>query len=274
MNSGTNQAVRILSLIATASLALAGSALGWAAARPAETRARAKSVAATAAVPSTKKILRKYLNATGGRKAWERVHSRVSQGTVAVPSMDLAGTALMFEEAPDRALVKIVISGSTFLEGFDGRVAWSSDPKDGLRRQTGAQLAETRRESDFRFPADFRKIYATVSAPTRASIGQQAVYVVDATPAEGGQPDRAYFDAQTGLLVRLVTQHHEDDGCVEPFEHDFSDYRAVDVIKFPFAIHQSGAQVDFTIRLQTVRQNVPVNDSQFSEPVNTRTRGS
>lgn len=209
----------------------------------------------------------KFLDATGGRAAWQKIHSRVSQGTVEIPAMSQSGTAEMYEKEPDLALVKVTISGSVFSEGFDGKVAWSNDPHDGLHAQTGAQLAETRRQSDFRFPLNFRKLYPTLSAPKAGQIGGRAVYIIDATPAEGGPPDQAYLDAQTGLLLRMVTQHHNDDGSVEPIEEDFSDYRDVDGVKIPFNLHQSGSQVDFTIQLQNVRQNVPLDDTRFSEPV-------
>jgi len=252
-------------VFAAALAAFAGSALAQASSQSGG--AAAKEPSAAVAVPSTKQILKKYLDATGGRAAWEKIDSRVSQGTVEIPAMNLTGTAEMYEKAPDLALVKIVLSDSVFQEGFDGKVAWSSDPKNGVREQTGAQLEETRRESDFRFPADFRKLYPKVSAARAGTIGERPVYVIEATPRDGGKPDEAYFDADSGLLVRLVTQHHADDGTVEPFQQDFSDYRAVDGVKIPFVIHQSGKQVDFTIRVQKVSRNVPVDVRQFSKPV-------
>jgi zinc protease len=216
--------------------------------------------------PRADQVLERYLETTGGRAAWERIHSRVSTGAVEIPDMHLTGTAELYEKAPDRALVKMVVGGSTFLEGFDGSVGWSSDPKDGMREQTGAQLAEMRRESDFRFPLDFRKLYKDFSPVSRATIGDRRVYFIEATPAEGGEPDRAYFEAQTGFLVRMIIQHHDDDGRVQPFEEDYGEYRLVDGVKIPFVIRQSGAQVDFTIRLKEVRQNVEVDDAQFAEP--------
>lgn len=249
------------------SLALVGTAFAQESPAPLQPGAGSERASAAASAPSAQDILQKYLDATGGRKAWNAVHSRVSQGNVIIPGMNLIGTAQMFEEAPDRALVKIVVAGSTFLEGFDGNVAWSSDPKQGLRQQAGAQIDETRRESDFRFPVDFLRLYPTLSTPAATTIDDRAVYVIDATPPGAAQPDRAYFDAQSGLLVRMVTQHHNDDGSTEPFREDFSDYRAVDGVKIPFTIHQTGAQVDFTIQIKNVQQNVPVDDTRFTKPV-------
>jgi hypothetical protein len=218
-------------------------------------------------MPSADRILDKYLQATGGRAAWQKLHSRVSKGTVEVPDMKMSGTAEMYEKAPDLALVKIVISGSTFLEGFNGNEAWSSDPKDGLHTQTGPQLAETRRESDFRLPVDFRQLYPKVVTSGERNVDGRPAYEVQATPVEGGEPDRAYFDEQSGLLVRMVTHHHNDDGTTELFAEDFEDYRPVDGVKIPFTIHQTGSQVDFTIHLDEVQQNVALDDSRFSRPV-------
>ncbi|MGH9736231.1 MAG: hypothetical protein ACRD8A_16790 [Candidatus Acidiferrales bacterium] len=266
MNSTAKYAMRIFSAVVLLSLALSVSSFGRPATRPVSGNAHAHR-SAVAAIPAANEVLNKYLDATGGGKAWAKLYSRISQGNVIIPSMNLIGTAEMFEGAPDRALVKITVSDSTFLEGFDGKVGWSSDPKQGVREQTGAQVAETRRASDFRFPLDFRKLYPRIAVPIATAIDNQSVYVIDATPPDGEKPDRAYFDAQTGFLVRMVTQHHNDDGTVEPFEEDFSDYRAVDGVKIPFQIHQAGAQVDFTILIKSVRQNVPLDDTRFSKPV-------
>ena len=266
MKSTANQLVRLFCAFSLASAGFAGTALAQESSALVQPRAISDR-AGVAATPSAQDVLAKYLNATGGRKAWNKIHSRVSQGNVIIPGMNLIGTAQMFEEAPDRALVKIVVSDSTFLEGFDGNVAWSSDSKQGVRQLTDAQADETRRESDFRFPVDFPELYPSLSAPAATTIDGRAVYVIDATPPGATQPDRAYFDAQSGLLIRMVTQHHNDDGSTEPFREDFSDYRAVDGVMIPFTIHQTGAQVDFTIQIKNVQQNIPVDDTRFAKPV-------
>lgn len=251
VNFSANRTRQLICVFAVASLASAGAA----------------TLGHDATVPRANEILHRFLEAAGGRGAWEKLHSRVSKGTVEIPQMKMSGTAEMWEKAPDRALVKIVISGSEFLEGFDGTVGWSSDPKDGLQEQTGAALDEIRRESDFRLPVDFGKLYAKVAAGEGKAIKGRPTYVIEATTEDGGDPDRAYFDAESGLLVRMVTQHHVPDGSVEPFEEDFEDYRTVDGVKIPFTIHQSGSQVDFTIRINEVQQNVEVDEARFSKPV-------
>lgn len=259
LNSSRIRAVLLLCAFVAATSAMALSSFGRRNADSSKRTVRVKG-------PDVSRTLQRYLDATGGRQAWGRVHSRVSKGVVEIPDMHMTGTAELLEKAPDRALVKMVVSGATFLEGFDGTTAWSSDPKDGLQEQRGLQLEETRRESDFRYPLDLPKLYKGVSSASPERIGGRPVYVLELTPPEGGEPDRAYFDTQSGFLTRAIINHHDNDGSVKLFEEDYGDYRGVDGVKIPFLIRQAGSQVDFVIRLNEVRQNVELDDAQFSMP--------
>ena len=57
---------------------------------------------------------------------------------------------------------------------------------------------------------------------------------MEATVPEGGDPTRMYFDKQTGLLLRVVSQNHDADG-VTVLREDLDDYRDVDGVKVPFS---------------------------------------
>jgi hypothetical protein len=225
-----------------------------------------KLAASTSAAPSADQILDKYVEASGGRAAWQKLNSRISKGTIEVPAMNLSGTVEMREKAPNCLIVTVTMSGAVFSQGFDGSVGWSNDPQNGLREQKGGELAETKREADFYHPLDFRQLYSKISVAGTKKLGDRSVYEMDATPPEGGEPDKVYFDVQTGLPIRAVTQHHNPDGGVEEFQEDFEDYRTVDGIKIPFTIHQSNSQAAFTIKLEEVHHNVELGDAQFAKP--------
>jgi len=223
-------------------------------------------------LPTVDQIVDNYIEASGGRAAWEKLNSRVSKGTVTVAAMNVSGPLEIDEKAPNKLLVTVTISGSVFLQGFDGTVGWSEDPQNGLREQAGAELAETKREADFYHPLDFRKLYARMSVTGIETVDERRAYVVEAEPPEGGNPDRIYFDARTGLPLRVITQHHNFDGSVEDFREDFDDYRTVDGVKVPFAIEQSDAQVAFRIQIDEVRDNVELKDSEFAKPAGPATQ--
>lgn len=44
------------------------------------------------------------------------------------------------------------------------------------------------------------------------------------------------------------------------------DYKDVDGLKLPFAIHQDLPEISLLIKYQDVKQNVPVDDAKFAKP--------
>lgn len=273
MNSRRNLMTTLITVAAAtmiAAWALAGGgalARGTGNARQSSPKSTEASPAQAApAIPSSDQILDRCIEASGGRVAWQKLNTRVSKGTVDVPAMNLAGTVEMWQKAPNRILVTVAVAGAVFTQGFDGSVGWSNDPQNGLREQTDGELVETKRDADFYHILDFRKLYSTISAAGAEKVGERSAYVVEATPPEGGDPNKAYFDTQTGLLLREVTQHHDAEGNVEPFTEEFEDYRTVDGVKVPFTIHQSTPQTAFTIRLDEVHHNVAVDNALFAKP--------
>jgi hypothetical protein len=214
---------------------------------------------------SVDEIVHRYLQAVGGRAAWQKLKSRVSMGTIEVTSANLAGTVIIHEKAPNKILTIIVVSGSAFRQGFDGTVGWAEDPRNGLREQSGAELAETRRQSDFYSPVDLGSHYVKLTLLDAEKVDEHDTNVLEGVLAEGGPPDKLYFDAATGLPVRLVSQHHSPEG-VSQFEENFSDYRQVDGVTLPFVISQTAGDSAFVVRISEVRHNVPLEDGEFSKP--------
>lgn len=216
------------------------------------------------AAPTTDQILNRYLEATGGRAAWQKLTSRVSTGTIDAPSMNLSATIEVREKAPDRVLAVITIAGASFRQGFDGTAGWTDDPQNGLREQSGAELAEARRDADFYHVLDMHRLYAKLTVTGTEKIGDGTAYVVEAELPEGGTPDKIYFDAQTGLRLRIISQHHDAEGVME-YRIDYEDYREVDGVKLPFVIHQTGGDSTLTIKIAEVHHNVALDDSQFAK---------
>ena len=82
---------------------------------------------------------------------------------------------------------------------------------------------------------------------------------------EGGDPDKIYFDEQTALPIRVVSQHHGPDGASELTE-DFEDFRDVDGVKLPFTLRQTTGGTTLTITLDEIRHNVALEEAQFAKP--------
>ena len=211
-------------------------------------------------------ILSHYLEVEGGRAAFEKLTSRVMTGTISVPSMSLTGTIELREKAPNRSLGIITINGASYRQGFDGTSGWTDDPQNGLRDQSGAELAEMRRESDFYHTLDLRKLYSKFTLTGKQDMGGRDAYVLEAAVPEGGPPEKMYFDAESGLLLRNTSQHHGPDGVSE-FQQDYEDYRTVDGIQLPHTIRQTNEGTQVIITVAAYHHNVPLEDAQFARPV-------
>jgi hypothetical protein len=88
----------------------------------------------------------------------------------------------------------------------------------------------------------------------------------------GDSPDRLYFDKDTGLLVRKVTDWPTPLGAIR-FEVTYGDYRdAGKGVKVPFLVQMIPAtprmeqSVAATVRVQKVEENVPLDDGKFKKP--------
>jgi hypothetical protein len=224
----------------------------------------AVKTATSTATPTVDQVLDKYVDALGGRAAWKKLTSRQSTGTIEVPAMSLSGTFDVTEKAPNQMLSVVVVAGANFRQGFDGKTGWSDDPQNGVREQSGAELDEARRQADFYHSLDLRQLYKKLTLTGTEKIGDRDTYVIECATGSG-DPDKMYFDTQTGLALRVIAQHHSPEG-VEVVQEDLEDYRSVDGVKVPFTIHQTSGGNVFAIKLAEVHHNLPVDDAQFAKP--------
>jgi len=81
----------------------------------------------------------------------------------------------------------------------------------------------------------------------------------------GQPPVRLYFSQQSGLLVRLV-RYVETPLGRNPTQIDYADYRDVDGIKVPFRWTLARPGARFTIQVDQIQQNVPIDDTKFAMP--------
>ena len=243
-------------------LACAQSATG---ASPAPKATPAGGAAAPSAPALTAdQILENYIKAIGGREAWKKLTTRISTGTIDVPAMNLSGLVVVKEKAPNRSIFTVNFNGAAFQQGFDGTIGWSNDPQNGLREQSGEELAETKRDSDFYHPLDLKQMYSKITVTGTDKIDDRDAYVVEASSGDLGT-DKIYFDAQNGLVLRIVGQHHTVDGPAT-FTEDFNDFREVDGIKLPYTVHQESSNSTFTIKFTEIRHNEEIDDAIFSKP--------
>ena len=82
---------------------------------------------------------------------------------------------------------------------------------------------------------------------------------------KGQPPVKFYFDKSSGLLLRMV-HYTETPLGLNPTQVDFTDYRAVDGVKTPYRWTIARPSGAFTIQIDEVKQNVPIDAARFEAP--------
>lgn len=253
----------------TLPLAVSGHEPPPAGARPAPGAAAPGAAAPGAAAPrpeqpTVQQVFDKYVAAVGKPEAVSKFQTQVVKGTAAGSQgrtqnfeVTLKGTdkVLLVVENPQGGPVRRALKGST---------GWIVSPR-GQRALNSNELAEARRNADFFSVVKFAPTQ-TMRVAGRRKVGERDAVVVVDRPSETVQR-RYFFDAETGLLLRIVTL---TDAILNqlPEQVDFEDYRDVDGVKLPFVVRISAIDT-FNSRTQTiteVKHGLPVEDTIFDMP--------
>jgi hypothetical protein len=215
------------------------------------------------AMPTPDQLLEKFVQALGGADALNNVSSRVEKGTLT----GFGGRQLpveVFAKAPDKRLSAVHMPNGDSITAFDGRVGWLGFTGRPAREMIGGEVDAARLDADFYFPLHLRQLFSQLRVERSEKVGDQETYlVVGENP--GRPPVRLYFSQQSALLVRLV-RYVETPLGRNPTQIDYADYRDADAIKVPFrwTIARPGGR--FTIQVEQIQQNLPIDDAKFAKP--------
>ena len=212
--------------------------------------------------PAAEQLLDKYVQAAGGEAAIQKVNSRVMKGTI-----DFGGISLpidIYAKDPLKRISFTHMAEGDNITAFDGREGWLGMSGHPLREMHGSDLDGAAIDADLHLAAHLRQMFSESRTEGTEKIDDHEAYVV-VGQREGKPPIRLYFDKQTGLLVRLVRFGETALGWL-PTEIDYADYRDVDGVKVPYRWTLARPSGRFTIQVNELKQNVPVDDAKFAKP--------
>jgi len=216
-----------------------------------------------ASLPTVAQLLDNYVRALGGSAAIEKISTRVEKGATTFHGQ--AQTVEIFTQAPDKQSIVRHLSGTeSIVTTFDGQSGWSVAPGRPAREMHDADISAARIDADLQFPLHIQKIFPELRQEYPEKIADRDAYLLLAI-REGQPPVKLYFDARSGLLVRMV-RYAETPLGRNPTQIDFADYRDVDGVQIPFHVTTSQPGNTSTIQLETVQQNAPIDPAQFTRP--------
>ena len=207
-------------------------------------------------------LLDKYVAALGGPQAIKKVSTRWGKGTIALGANKFPFE--VFEKAPNKRLSVMHLPNSDSITSFDGNSGWLAVPGQPVRDMSGAESDAARLDADFYFPLRVKQLFTELRAGKSEKVGDRDVTSLVGIK-EGQPPLKLYFDPQSGVLVRLLRYAESPLGRV-PTQTDYADYREVNGVRTPFRWTISRPGGRFTIQLENVQQNVPIDDARFAKP--------
>jgi len=217
---------------------------------------------AKATLPSAEQLLDKYLAAIGGADALQKITSRVQKGTLTAFGSQHFPVDV-YSKAPDKRVSVMHLQGGDSVTAFDGKQGWLSVPGR-VHTMSAAENAAARIDADLYFPAHLKTVYEKFSVDVGEKIDGHDTYMVVGR-TEGQPPLRLYLDKESGLLLRLV-RYAETPLGRNPTQIDYADYRDVNGLKVPFRWTLARPGNRFTIQVEQLQQNVPVDDAKFAPP--------
>ena len=237
----------------------------------------ADPMVAAPTLPSVDQVLARYIEALGGEQAIRKLTTRVMTGTQSLPSgpggsVPVPASIERLQKAPNLVVNTYRTPTSTTSDGFDGTRAWSQNAQGRVTEPPNTiDQGRAKREADFFLPLNLKQQYAKLEMKSIERVNDRDAYLVVGTP-QGDLPERLYFDALTGLLLRKETVLPTPAGN-SPFQVNYADYRDPGSgVKFPYLITMSPASprsVLFTttvLRVTTVRDNAPIEDAKLAKP--------
>ncbi len=213
------------------------------------------------ALPSADQILDSYLAAVGGAEALNKINTRVQKGTI-----DAFGKSYpieIYSEAPEKRVSLTHPPTGTSVTAFNGEVGWLSMP-GGFHPMSASENEAARIDAELRLAARLRELYRDFKVLPGEAIAGHPTYVVVAE-AQGKLMLNLYFDRESGLLLRLIRFTETPLGR-NPTQLDYSDYRATDGVKIPYHWTLARPGGAFTIQIESVQQNLPVDAKLFVLP--------
>ena len=171
----------------------------------------------------------------------------------------------MYHAEPVKSYMVVEIEGiGKMEEGTDGSVVWERSALKGPRIKTGEERAVSLRGAALQHDTRWRDYFTKVECTGVEPVDGHVCYRVVLTPRDG-QPETRYYDKGTSLLVRTSMIMKTEMGEI-PAESSVGDYRKVDGVLVPFLVKQKVLGQEFTVTLQSVKNNVELAKDRFALP--------
>jgi predicted Zn-dependent peptidase len=208
---------------------------------------------------SANAILANYAAALGGKEAIEKIANYTQKADFNAMGQSLSLTRI--EKGTDRLLFSIEMSGMVVQKiAFDGTVLRTSG-MGGSQEITEGPIWENTRDGIGIAP-ELQRVERgyTLTVGDIEEINGAKTHVLTSTKGDTKTVD--YFDIKSGLKIKTVTLLSQPEGEQQSVI-EYSDYRAVSGVLFPFTVKQTVGGMVTTLTVQSIEVNQDLDETLF-----------
>jgi hypothetical protein len=220
--------------------------------------------------PSGAQVIDKFIAAIGGAQRLAGLTSFIATGTsLGYEGLGGGGTFQIFAKAPDERTTTITFKDhperGDSTRAYNGTTGWVKQPRAAVPEYeySGSELDGVRMDALMSFPGRLKQDLTGMRTNT-TDLGDLDVQLVQGS-GPNGLLVTLYFDKKTNLLIRMVRFSKSPAGRV-PTQIDYSDYRDVNGIKFPFKYTFSWLDGRDSFEIKDVKTNVAIDPAIFGRP--------
>jgi hypothetical protein len=223
------------------------------------------SLAQAGETMNAEKILARYVDATGGPDAYEKVSNRVTKSTLEMPAQGISMEMTIYHSRPSSfyALVESELTGK-IERGTDGETAWEKTVMMGPRILEGQEREDLIRQATFDHLVRWKELYETAEAAGTEEVDGRPCDNVVLTP-KGGKAQTYSFDRESGLLTKVSLTVESPMGMI-PVVTYMEDYREVEGLLMPFRSRVESLGQERLLTVNSVEQNVELPAGRFDIP--------
>jgi outer membrane lipoprotein-sorting protein len=226
----------------------------------------------TADEMSVDEVIAKFIEARGGREAWDKVKTAKMTGVVSMPSQGMEIPIRIEIKRPGMVRFQMTIQGMDMIQAYDGTTGWAIMPmmgKPDAEEMADDQLKQILDQSDF----DGALVDYADKGHSVELLGKEDVEGTDAyklkITKKNGDIITTYIDTENFIEFRQESKQ-DMQGVEVDAATVFGDYKEVDGILLPHSMEVSmGGPVMQIITISEVELNADISDDRFAMPAKT-----
>jgi hypothetical protein len=153
-----------------------------------------------AVLPTTARVLDRYVEVTGGREALLRHKSMTIHGRDEVPARKVETESVSYMK-DGKALQKTTVrGGKVYVGGYDGKVAWEVDPTGKVTLHHGDEIKSVARDADMYYHLHVMDYFDSLDVKDVKDFNGRPCYHLKGIN-KWGKLNEQFYDKENGLLL-------------------------------------------------------------------------